>query len=227
LTQDAKDKALWLKSESESIKYWKDECEDVWDDATSGERDAWRAYTNGSGHMNRPMRGYDYTVTGNYNRWDRGNYIGVGNVDLDIEGGEQHIRDFYNLIERHSMPTNRWIQRGIETWAGVENFIGVQGLTPTQLKTMVGREVVDYGFMSCGSAKGTGFSGTILNIYCPKGTKGFYGWMHSVFKGINHENETFLQAGTRLRITKVEVVSKYEIYIDLEVLGTIDHPALK
>jgi hypothetical protein len=30
------------------------------------------------------------------------------------------------------------------------------------------------GFVSCGSAKGQGFSGYILNIYCPKGTKMMY-----------------------------------------------------
>ena len=222
----AKNKATWCKSEAESLSAYRGECEDVWNDATAAEREAWEAYTAGSGHMNRPLRGYDRTVTGGYNPWSKGNYVGVGNVDLNVEGGEAHIRDFYNLIERHPMQSNRWIQRGIETWEGVEGFIGVSGLTPAQLQGMVGKEVVDWSFMSCGSAKGTGFGGTILNIYCPKGTKGFYGWTHSHFYGINHENETFLQAGTIMRITKVEIGSYGQVYIDLEVVGYAQHPSL-
>lgn len=225
-TADAKNKATWCKSEAESLSAWRSECEDVWNDASTAERRAWEAYTDGSGHMNRPLRGYDRTVTGGYNPWSKGNYVGVGNVDLNVEGGEAHIRDFYNLIERHPMQSNRWLQRGIETWEGVEGFIGVSSLTPAQLQGMVGKEVVDWSFMSCGSAKGTGFGGTILNIYCPKGTKGFYGWTHSYFYGKNHENETFLQAGTIMRITKVEVGTYGRVYIDLEVVGYAQHPSL-
>lgn len=225
-TADAKNKAICCKSEAESLSAYRGECEDAWNDATAAEREAWEAYTAGSGHMNRPLRGYDRTVTGGYNPWSKGNYVGVGNVDLNVEGGEAHIRDFYKLIERHPMQSNRWIQRGIETWEGVEGFIGVSGLTPAQLQGMVGKEVVDWSFMSCGSAKGTGFGGTILNIYCPKGTKGFYGWTHSHFYGINHENEIFLQAGTIMRITKVEIGSYGQVYIDLEVVGYAQHPSL-
>jgi hypothetical protein len=34
--------------------------------------------------------------------------------------------------------------------------------------------MTDEGFVSCGSARGQGFSGYIFNIYCPKGTKMLY-----------------------------------------------------
>lgn len=215
-TQQAKDRAIWLKSANESHALWDADSEAVWNGASSGEQAAWRAYTSGSGHMNRPMRGYNMG-------WRWRNYRGVGNVPLDNEGGEKHIRDLFNLCERSRFTTNRWIQRGIETWDGVEGFFGIQGLTKDQLKTMVGKEVVDNAFLSCGSAKGTGFNGTILNIYCPKGTKGFYASPHSAYYS---ENETILQAGTKFRVTKVEVTPYGQVYVDLDVVGYTTHPLL-
>lgn len=224
-TQKAKDKAIWCKTARQSHQNWDADSETVWNSATTGEQEAWRAYTGGSGHMNRPLRGYDYTVSGSYNKWDKRNFVGVGNVNLDVESGEQHIRDLYSLCEKARFDTNRWLQRGIETWDGVEGFFGIKGLTRAQLRGMVGQEVCDYAFMSCGSAKGTGFSGLILNIYCPKGTKGFYACPHSYFG--DHENETILQAGTRFRILKVEAPDHGNCYVDIEVIGYTQHPSLK
>lgn len=217
-TQDARDKAIWCKRASASHKNWDADSEAVWDSATTGEQEAWRAYTGGSGHMNRPLRGYQGS-------WSKSNYKGVGNVPLDYEGGEQHIRDMYNLCERTRFDTNRWLQRGIETWDGVEGFFGIRGITRAQLRSMVGQEICDYAFMSCGSAKGTGFSGLILNIYCPKGTKGFYACPHSYFG--DHENESILQAGTKFRILKVEAPDYGTVYVDIEVIGYVEHPSLK
>lgn len=227
-TQSAKDNAIWCQKATQSHKNWDADCEETWNNATAGEREAWRAYTGGSGHMNRPLRGYDYTKNGGYSRWSKENYVGVGKVDLNVEGGEQHIRDLYNLCERTRFNTNRWLQRGIETWDGVEGFFGVEGLTRAQLRGMVGREICDFAFMSCGSAKGTGFSGLILNIYCPRGTKGFYACNHSYFG--DGENETILQAGTRFRILKVEAPDNpvwATCYVDIEVIGYVEHPSLK
>lgn len=217
-TQEARDKAIWCKRASASHKNWDADSEAVWNNATIGEQEAWRAYTSGSGHMNRPLRGYQGS-------WSKSNYKGVGNVPLDYEGGEQHIRDMYNLCERTRFDTNRWLQRGIETWDGVEGFFGIRGITRAQLRSMVGQEVCDYAFMSCGSAKGTGFSGLILNIYCPKGTKGFYACPHSYFG--DHENESILQAGTKFRILKVEAPDYGTVYVDIEVIGYVEHPSLK
>ena len=217
-TQEARDKAIWCKRASASHKNWDADSEAAWNSATTGEQEAWRAYTGGSGHMNRPLRGYQGS-------WSKSNYKGVGNVPLDYEGGEQHIRDMYNLCERTRFDTNRWLQRGIETWDGVEGFFGIRGITRAQLRSMVGQEICDYAFMSCGSAKGTGFSGLILNIYCPKGTKGFYACPHSYFG--DHENESILQAGTKFRILKVEAPDYGTVYVDIEVIGYVEHPSLK
>ncbi|MBR3979795.1 MAG: hypothetical protein IKJ98_01385 [Bacteroidales bacterium] len=77
--------------------------------------------------------------------------------------------------------------------------------------SLVGKIVKDTGFVSCGAAKGTGFNGYILNIYCPKGTKMLYinGRSHYA-----HENEILLQRSTSFRITKVN-----GRYIDVEVVA--------
>lgn len=216
-TQESKNNAIWCQTAKESHQHWDVDSEAAWTAATAEEQEAWRAYTGGSGHMNRPLRGYD-------GGWGWSNYAGVGNVDLDNEGGAAHIHDLYNLLERTTFTTNRWLQRGIETWSGVEGFFGIQGLTRAQLRGMVGQEVCDHAFVSCGSAKGTGFSGLILNIYCPKGTKGVYACPHSHFG--DGENETILQLGTRFRIIRVEAPDTGPCYVDIEVIGYSGHPQL-
>lgn len=215
-TEERKNAAVWLKSATESHNKWDALSEDIWNDANAAEKKGWRDYTGGSGHMNRPLRGYD-------GGWGWRYYKGVGKVALDNERGETNIRALQALIDRHASTEDIWLQRGIETWDGVEGLIGKQNLTPKELESMVGSEVVDWSFGSCGSAKGTGFRGTIFNIYCPKGTKMIYASPHSCFYS---ENETILQLGTRFRITKVEVVSQYEIYVDMEVIGYETHPLL-
>jgi hypothetical protein len=74
-----------------------------------------------------------------------------------------------------------WVQRGIETPQGAAGFLGIPESALKSLdelqKLLVGnapKEGTDHGFVSCGSAKGQGFSGYIFNIYCPKGTKMLY-----------------------------------------------------
>lgn len=213
-SQERKDKAIWCKSTKESRDKWSKLSDDIWNSASKNEQEGLYAYTAGSGHMNRPLRG-------SQGSWS--NFKGVGKVPLNYENGEAHIRDLFSLIERTQSTEDIWLQRGVGTWEGVEGFFDVKGLTKEQVKGMVGKEFVDWSFMSCGSAKGTGFSGTIFNIYCPKGTKMIYVDPHSAFKG---ENETILQLGTKFRITKVEVPAHGNIYIDMEVIGYEKHPLL-
>lgn len=215
-TYDRKNAAIWCKSSNESHMRWDSLSNKIWNSATNDEQSAWYAYTDGSGHMNKPLRGYD-------GLWGWNNYKGVGKVPLNDLYGEKHIRDLFGLIERNRSTEDIWLQRGIETWDGVEGLFSTKGLTTTQLKGMVGKDVVDYSFMSCGSAKGSGFNGTILNIYCPKGTKMIYASPHSSYMS---ENETILQMGTKFRITKVEVTPSGEVYVDLEVIGYETHPLL-
>lgn len=215
-SQTRKDNAIWCKSMKESDALWGDDCDELWKNATPEQRKAWYDYTAGSGHMNRPLRGYR-------GGWGWKNYVGLGKTTLNEEGGEQNIREMQGLLKTQKTSSDMWIQRGIETWDGVEGFFGKQGLTRAELRGMVGKVVTDWAFMSCGSAKGTGFSGLILNIYVPKGAQAFYGARHSAY---GYENETFMQLGATYRITKVEAPDYGNCYVDIELIGYKDHPLL-
>ena len=98
----------------------------------------------------------------------------------------------------------------------LKNYIKPQ-LDERGFNALVGKTLTDMGFMSCGAAKGTGFGGNILNIYCPRGTKMLYIDGRSAYAS---ENEMLIQRNTRFRVTKVEKKgSRY--YIDIEVIGQI------
>jgi hypothetical protein len=134
------------------------------------------------------------------------------------------------------------VQRGIETKQGTSNFLGLgidanklNSMTNTELQLLVGKIVRDEAFVSCGSMKGSGFSGDMLNIYCPAGTKMIYAEPFSVYNGDNltvnnlwdgkakytlrRELETIIQRGTYFRITKIERTTSGKLYIDVEVVG--------
>lgn len=216
-SQTRKDAAIWCKSATESHNLFDAESNAFWNNVmTQEEHVGCKAYTGGSGHMNRPLRGYD-------GGWGWSHYKGVGNVPLDMEHGEDHIKALYSALEKSVTKKDMWLQRGNEKWEGVEGFFGVKNLSKADLQKFVGKEVTDWSFCSCGTAKGTGFNGTIFNIYCPKGTKAFYASPYSQF---GYENETILQLGTRFRITKVEVTPYGNVYIDMEVIGYDKHPLL-
>jgi hypothetical protein len=98
---------------------------------------------------------------------------------------------------------------------------------------LLGTTPTEYGFMSTGVARGTGFSGGIkLNIYAPKGTKMAYVEPFSAFghgfgkswdgiktqSSIGYEAEMLLQRNTQFRVIKVEK-SGSQWYIDMEVIS--------
>lgn len=232
-TKARKDSAVWTTDREYCDNICRPQTETIWSNADEATKRAATEYTQGSGKFNRPLRGYEGS-------WD--NYKGVGNVSLNYEGAEQQIKQLTDLIGQTSSPQDIWMNRGIETLSGVSNFLGV---SESQLRTaissgnvngFVGKEVVDHGFVSCGTAKGTGFSGTTLNIYCPKGTKMIYAEPFSRFNGddcsswnlwngtekysFGHEFETIIQRGTKFRVTKAYVEYNH-LYLDVEVIAQI------
>ena len=48
----------------------------------------------------------------------------------------------------------------------------------------------------------------------------------SPYSAFYYENETILQMGTKFRVTKVEVTSYGNVYIDLEIIGYERHPLM-
>ncbi|MDY5968643.1 MAG: ADP-ribosyltransferase [Bacteroidales bacterium] len=235
---DARKNAAFYEKNGNNVRVdneFRAETERVWATMSDDEKRALTAYTEGSGHMNRPLRGYD----GSWN-----NYKGVGKVPLNNEGGEKHIIDATSAISRSHAKEDLWLVRGWDSRAGAEAFLGesytkIMGMTQAELNAnFLGKEIVDEAFMSCGTMRGTGFGGPLLgNIYCPKGTQLIYTEPFSHFNGdslnsynnlwdgsskytLRHEFETIIQRGTKYRISKI-YINKGQLYIDLEVVGQI------
>lgn len=230
-SQSRKDAAYWFKSNEKASAdaALRPKSGTVWQAASSDERQAAWKYTSGSGSFNRPLRGYD----GNWY-----NYKGVGNVSLDNEGSESAIKHLTDLIDRSQYNFDIWLNRGIGTSSGAASFLQIPetvltGASQSDLNNLlVGKVVKDEAFVSCGSAKGAGFSGYIFNVYAPKGTKMLYAEPFSAF-GQGHgqnwdglsgqtsfggEFETIIQRGTEFRITKVNKQGS-NIFFDIEVVN--------
>jgi uncharacterized protein with gpF-like domain len=226
-----KNAALWAKSPEAADDVLREVCGKVWQNATKAERRAIYDYTCGSGSFNRPLRGYD----GNWS-----NFKGIGKVDLNTENRASAIKEMTRLIDKSSYNVDIWLQRGVETSQGAASFLGIpekdlRNLTQTQLEQkLIRKPVTDQAFVSCGSAKGKGFSGYIFNIYCPKGTRMMYAEPFSSYgrgagldwNGIakqadfGHEDEMIIQRGTTFKVIKVEKKGG-NTYFDLEVVSQI------
>jgi hypothetical protein len=230
-TEDRKTAALWAKTPRAADDALRDVSGEVWRSASKAERQAIYEYTGGSGGFNRPLRGYD-------KNWR--DFKGVGKVPLDNEGRASAIKSMTKLVDRSKYDFDAWLQRGIETSQGAARFLGIsednlRHWSNVELKKLIGKEITDEGFVSCGSSKGKGFSGYIFNIYCPKGTKMMYAepfsdyghgdkirWDNLHLDGVSkqssfgHEDETIIQRGTTFRVTKVEKKG-VNIYFDVEV----------
>jgi hypothetical protein len=231
-TQARKDAALWAKSPKEADAALREVCGKVWQKATPAERRAIYDYTCGSGSFNRPLRGYDGS-------WS--NFKGIGKIDLDAEGRASAIKKMTSLIDKSSYDIDIWLQRGVETSQGAAKFLDIPESALKSQSTLENllikggkKEITDPGFVSCGSAKGQGFTGYIFNIYCPKGTKMMYAEPFSAYgrgsdlnwdgiakqAGFGHEDETIIQRGTTFRVIKVEKKGN-STYFDLEVVSQI------
>lgn len=210
-TKDRKDKAIWCKTSSSSVNKFKDKADGIYNAASEDERNAAWRYTSGSGYVNRPLRGYD-------GAWGKSNFKGIGNVPLDNESplAPKDIDSLTNLINKSTYDKDIWLQRGVDD-EGLAGFLQLSSLDESSLNALVGQSITDTAFMSCGAAKGTGFGGNIINIYCPKGTKMLYIDGRSAYAS---ENEMLIQRNTRFRITKVEK-SGWRYFIDVEVVGQI------
>lgn len=210
-TKERKDKAIWCKTSSSSVNKFKDKADDIYNAASKEEKDAAWRYTSGSGYVNRPLRGYD-------GAWGKFNFKGVGNVPLDNESplAPKDIDSLTSLINKSTYDKDIWLQRGVDN-DGLAGFLQLASLDKNSLNALVGQSITDTAFMSCGAAKGTGFDGNIINIYCPKGTKMLYIDGRSAYAS---ENEMLIQRNTRFRITKVEKTD-WRYFIDVEVVGQI------
>lgn len=237
-SQERKDAAIWAKTTKEADDVLRDTCGEVWRTSPPIQKNAIYDYTQSYHKFNEPLRGIEYGSE---------KFLGVGNVDLDQIGvsyqgwkpGQmrKEINAMTDIISKSTYKEDFWLQRGCR-FKGMDKFFNVpmdrlQSATEEELKALLlQKEVTEYGFCSCGIAKGKGFSGDIiLNIYAPSGTQMMYVEPFSAFgngggknwDGIakqgsfGQESEIILQQGTKFRVTKVEKTPGM-IYIDLEVI---------
>lgn len=237
-SQERKDAAIWAKTTKEADDVLRDTCGEVWRTSPPIQKNAIYNYTQSYHKFNEPLRGIEYGSE---------KFLGVGNVDLDQIGvsyqgwkpGQmrKEINAMTDIISKSTYKEDFWLQRGCR-FKGMDKFFNVpmdrlQSATQAELEQLLlNTTPTEYGFCSCGVAKGKGFSGDIiLNIYAPSGTQMMYVEPFSAFgngggknwDGIakqgsfGQESEIILQQGTKFRVTKVEKTPGM-IYIDLEVI---------
>lgn len=237
-SQERKDAAIWAKTTKEADDVLRDTCGEVWRTSPPIQKNAIYNYTQSYHKFNEPLRGIEYGSE---------KFLGVGNVDLDQIGvsyqgwkpGQmrKEINAMTDIISKSTYKEDFWLQRGCR-FKGMDKFFNVpmdrlQSATQAELEQLLlNTTPTEYGFCSCGVAKGKGFSGDIiLNIYAPSGTQMMYVEPFSAFgngggknwDGIakqgsfGQESEIILQQGTKFRVTKVEKTPGM-IYIDLEMI---------
>lgn len=237
-SQERKGAAIWAKTTKEADDVLRDTCGEVWRTSPPIQKNAIYDYTQSYHKFNEPLRGIEYGSE---------KFLGVGNVDLDQIGvsyqgwkpGQmrKEINAMTDIISKSTYKEDFWLQRGCR-FKGMDKFFNVpmdrlQSATQAELEQLLlNTTPTEYGFCSCGVAKGKGFSGDIiLNIYAPSGTQMMYVEPFSAFgngggknwDGIakqgsfGQESEIILQQGTKFRVTKVEKTPGM-IYIDLEVI---------
>lgn len=237
-SQERKDAAVWAKTTKEADDVLRDACGEVWRTSPPIQKNAIYDYTQSYHKFNEPLRGIEYGSE---------KFLGVGNVDLDQIGvsyqgwkpGQmrKEINAMTDIISKSTYKEDFWLQRGCR-FKGMDKFFNVpmdrlQSATQAELEQLLlNTTPTEYGFCSCGVAKGKGFSGDIiLNIYAPSGTQMMYVEPFSAFgngggknwDGIakqgsfGQESEIILLQGTKFRVTKVEKTPGM-IYIDLEVI---------
>jgi SPP1 gp7 family putative phage head morphogenesis protein len=238
-SQARKDAAMWAKSTKEADALLRDRCGEVWRSSPPIQKNAIYDYTQSYHKFNEPLRGIEYGSE---------KFLGVGNVDLDQIGVSysgwkpgamrKEINAMTDIIEKSVYQEDFWLQCGCR-FKGMDKFFNVpmdklQHASQAELEALLlGTTPTEYGFCSCGVAKGKGFSGDIiLNIYAPSGTQMMYVEPFSAFgngsgkswdglkpqSSFGQESEIILQQGTTFRVTKVEKTPG-TIYIDLEVIG--------
>ena len=83
-----------------------------------------------------------------------------------------------NALNKSDIEKDLWLQRGDSSINVIKYRFGVDisGMNVAEArKALIGKEGIEKAFVSCGSSKGKGFSGSVItNIFVPKGTKGLY-----------------------------------------------------
>jgi len=152
---------------------------------------------------------YEYT-------WDEAPY------NRPMRKGEPDTKQIELLteyIDKNTIPEDVWVRRGVDAWANMTG-IDLTGASDKLLDSLVGKELTDKAFVSCGVTKGRGFSRSVdFQIFVPKGTKGAYCDPFSAFgcndrlswdgktaqRQISKEAELLLQRDLKYKVTSAKM----------------------
>lgn len=183
------------------------DAEKQWDTMTIPEQNMLVAYTGSFSSIQEPLYGTHYT--------------GGNTPD---EGFKKSVMKMDSALAKCKYDFDCWVQRGTNSL----NVNGKDLLDMLQAgggDKLVGTTFRNKAFMSCGSAKNTGFNdkSIILNIYCPRGTH-----MHFIKNHSNYENEdeTIIARGYEMKIRKVSKHG-YRFYVDADIIVGSDDNMLK
>ena len=201
------------------------------------------AYTESSGKINRPLRGFD-------DSWF--NEKGIGKVPFDNEKYSlapylktldlnKGIPDMARELEKHVFKKDTWLRRG-EDMATFKGRFGIDlNDFKDKLEDLKGGKGLEEAFLSTSPVKGKGFNDTVeLRIFAPEGTQGIYAEPFSYYghygnsymqkeKGLkwngsknmedaSHEFEVILNQGYEMEIISVKYdPSKYSGRWEVEV----------
>ena len=234
-----KQAALWANTTKEADTLLRPKSGEVWRGLSDYEKDSIFGYTQSYNKINEPLRGYVYGTN---------QYVGPGKVDLDDVGvsyrgfkrGEvrKQMDAMYDVIDKSTYNFDFWTTRGTG-YRGMDKFFDVPDAllrsgTQAELEAaLLDKEITEYGFMSMGVARGTGFSGDIkMRIFVPSGTKVMYLEPFSAFgngsgrawdgiaaqSSFGTESEALLQNGTHFRVASVKRNGS-QLEVTLEVIG--------
>ena len=237
-SKERKDAAMFAISSKEADDVLREPFGAIWRESSVAERKAIYGYTKSYSKFNEPLRGWEYGKT-NYSTG--AGWMGVGNTDLNAgrANNGKMLNAMTDLIERCSYEHDMWAVRGCE-YGGMDSFFDVSmdllrhGSDEQLEEELLGKVVPEYGFMSCGTAKGTGFHRDVsMNIYLPSGTKYAYAEPFSAYSGestdwrwdgvkkqrrFGTESEIIIQQGTQFRVIGVRREG-YGLHVDIEAVG--------
>lgn len=212
-SQQVKDNAVWCKNSVESVEQFaivaNKTIKELNAESSKYINDV-KKYTGSYSSINNPLRSMEYPHKHSY-------------PEQSAQKKKEFTQTVENItyaIDKSTYDKNIWVQRGV--YQLLDSNVGLKidnETTDEQLANLVGITYKDQGFLSCGAAKNTGFTGrpVIMNIYCPAGTKMLY--VPSISK-YSTENEMIIQRGYSYKIAKA-YKKNGRIYLDVDVqLGT-------
>lgn len=227
-SQDRKKAALWDETKEEIHEKLVSNSGDEWSHATEEEKNGIWKYT-GSDYKKINAALYDNDTPGKLDEYKANGY---GDLKSEINGAT-------NYLDKCTTKSDIWAERGTSdkyapSILGISEKEFRKRLQGDGFDDLVGKEVVQEGFLSTSPKKGASYNGQVkINAYIPAGSHASYAEPFSMFgygAGKNWDGspettsnksfgefELIVQRGSTFKITKVVQDADGTLYIDVDV----------